>query len=153
VAFTLFVPNFWLNRVQPEFAALPATQFEEILEAAPPGTDLRVVVEGPSFATGMPTRTTLVLTVDETDPGQRLDATGLWLMPDGDVMAMDEPMLGTPFADDLGGFDFYGADPVVILEVQERAERLPAQLFFIPALLLLGLVIFMQRRRQTKPAF
>jgi hypothetical protein len=66
---------------------------------------------------------------------------------------MDEPMFGTPFADALSGFDFYGVAPVVIAEVQRPADRLPAQLFFIPALLLLALVIFMQRRRQTKPAF
>ncbi len=153
VAFTLFVPNFWLNRVQPEFAALPPAQFEQILEAAEPGEELRLLIEGPSFTTGLPTRTTLVLMVGDEAPAQRLDATGLWLMPDDDVVAMDEPMPGTPFASDLGAFDFYGADPVVILEVQQRADRLPAQIFFIPALLLLGLVILMQRRRQTKPAF
>ena len=153
VAFTLFVPNFWLNRVQPEFAALPPAQLEQILETAEPGEELRLVVEGPSFTTGMPTRTTLVLTVDDTDPAQRLDATGLWLMPDEDVVAMEEPMPGTPFAQDLGGFDFYMDQQVVIAEVQQRADRLPAQVFFIPALLLLGLVIMLQRRRQTKPAF
>ena len=153
VAFTLFVPNFWLDRVHPEFAAIPPAQFEETLEAAQPGEELRIVVEGPSFTTGMPTRTTLVLMVDDTDPGQRLDATGLWLMPDGDTVAMEEPMPGTPFASDLGGFDFYLDDQVVLAEVQRRADRLPAQLFYVPALLLLALVIFMQRRRQTKPAF
>ena len=153
VAFTLFVPNFWLNRVQPEFAALSPAQFESVLESADPGDELRLVVEGPSFTTGLPTRTTLVLMVDDTDPGQRLDATGLWLMPDGEVVAMDEPMPGTPFAQDLGGFDFYGANPVFIAELQERADRLPAQVFYLPALLLLALVIIMQRRRQTKPAF
>jgi hypothetical protein len=30
---------------------------------------------------------------------------------------------------------------------------MPEQVFYIPALLLLGLVILLQRRRQTKPAF
>jgi len=153
VAFTLFVPNFWLNRVQPEFATLPPAQFEQVLEAADPGDELRLVVEGPSFTTGLPTRTTLVLMVDDTDPGQRLDATGLWLMPEDDAVVMDEPMPGTPFAQDLGGFDFYLDTPVVIAEVQRRADRLPAQIFYIPALLLLLLVILLQRRRQTKPAF
>ena len=30
---------------------------------------------------------------------------------------------------------------------------MPAQVFYLPALVLLGLVILLQRRRQTKPAF
>jgi TRAP transporter 4TM/12TM fusion protein len=153
VAFTLFVPNFWLNRVQPPFETLPPTAFEDVLRDAEAEDELRIVVEGPSFTTGEMTRTTLPLVVDETPPDQRLDATGLWLMPENGIVAMDEPMFGTPFADALSGFDFYGVAPVVITEVQRPADRLPAQLFFIPALLLLALVIFMQRRRQTKPAF
>ena len=153
VAFTLFVPNFWLNRVQPEFTSLPPTQFEQVLQSAQPGQELRLVIEGPSFTTGAATRTTLPLVVEDTPPEQRLDETGLWLMEDNDVVAMDEPMFGTPFAEALAGFDFYGADPVIIAEVQRRSDRMPEQVFYIPALLLLGLVIFMQRRRQTKPAF
>jgi hypothetical protein len=153
IAFTLFVPNFWLDRVQPPFQTLPPAALEEVLATADPGDELRIVVEGPSFATGAMSRTTLPLVVDDTPPEQRLDATGLWLMPENDVVAMEEPMFGTPFAEALGGFDFYGAEPVAIVAVQRPAERMPAQVFFIPALLLLALVIFMQRRRQTKPAF
>jgi hypothetical protein len=37
--------------------------------------------------------------------------------------------------------------------VQIDAVRLPKELFYIPALLLLGLIISLQRRRQTVPAF
>ena len=44
-------------------------------------------------------------------------------------------------------------EPVRLASVQTAADRLPAQIFYIPALLLLGLVILLQRRRQTKPAF
>mgnify|MGYP002621410367 CR=1 FL=1 len=153
VAFTLFVPNFWLNRVQPAFETLPPTQFEEVLQQAQPEDELRLIVTGPSFSTGAQTRTTLVLRVDDTPPAERLDATGLWLMPEGEQMIMDEPMPGTPFADPLSGFDFYGAEMVEITEVQRRADRMPKEVFYLPALLLLGLVILFQRRRQTKPAF
>ncbi len=153
VAFTLFVPNFWLNRVQPAFETLPPMQFEQVLQQAQPEDELRIVVTGPSFTTGAQTRTTLVLRVDDTPPASRLDATGLWLMPEDDRMIMDEPMPGTPHADALSGLDFYAAEMVEIIEVQRRVERMPKEVFYIPALLLLGAVILFQRRRQTKPAF
>ena len=68
-------------------------------------------------------------------------------------MRLDEPMFGTDTAEALIDFDFYADDPVTLASVQVAQDRLPEQLFYIPALLLLGLVILLQRRRQTKPAF
>lgn len=154
VAFTLFVPNFWLDRMQPAYQSLPGTAFEQALAEGEAGTYLRVVVAGPDFSTGQPRRTTLVVAVDDnTPPAQRVARTGLFLMPEPDRMAMDEPMPQTPFAEALRIFDFYAADPVEIVQVQRPADRLPQEVFYLPALLLLGLVILFQRRRQTKPAF
>ena len=44
-------------------------------------------------------------------------------------------------------FDTYHDQPVVVSKVLEKAERPAKELFYIPALLLLALVFFMQRRR------
>ena len=43
--------------------------------------------------------------------------------------------------------------PVVMARVELPVSRPAKEIFYIPALLLLGLVIFAQRRRQTVPAF
>ena len=153
VAFTLFVPNFWLDQVQPRYQALPGTAFETVLSEAEEGDYIRFIVAGPDFNTGAIRRTTLILEVDGTPPAQRMAGTGLFLMPEPDRMAMDEPMPATRFANDLRGFDFYGDDPVEILEVQRPADRMPQELFYLPALLLLFLIVMVQRRRQTQPAF
>lgn len=153
VAFTLFVPNFWLDRVQPAYQGTPGTGFEAALAAAEPGSQLRLLIAGTDFNTGTARRTTLVLEVDDTPASQRLSSTGLFLMPASDRMTMDEPLPGTPFAEALRAFDFYGDTPVEITEVQRPAQRIMAEIFYLPALLLLGLVILFQRRRQTKPAF
>ena len=153
VAFTLFVPNFWLDRLQPAFISIPGTAFETALRDAENGDDLRFVVSGPDFTTGESRSTTLVLTVDDTPPDGRLAATGLFLMPEADRMLMDEPLPATPFAETLQGFDFYGDTPVEIVSVQSPNDRMPQELFYLPALFLLGVVILFQRRRQTKPAF
>jgi TRAP transporter 4TM/12TM fusion protein len=153
VAFTLFVPNVWLDMVQPRFDRIPPAALEEAVAAADPGDRLRLVVSGPDLATGVETRTTVVLDIAEGEAADRIGATGLMLFPDGEAVTLEEPMFGSPMADTLSGFDFYGADPVQLVAVEAPADRLPAQLFYIPALLLLGLVIAMQRRRQTQPAF
>ena len=153
VAFTLFVPNFWLDRIQPEFERMSGMQFEEVMTGAEAGQELRIEVEGPDFNTGQPRSLTLVLNVEDVPPEQRVDDTGLFLMPEEDRMILDEPMFGSPFQRDLGDFDFYGAEPVELVAVLRPADRMPEQIFYIPALLLLGLVILLQRRRQTVPAF
>jgi len=153
VAFTLFVPNFWLDRVQPPFDELAGTTFETVLEEAETGDRLRLVVAGPNFTTGVMQETTIVLDVDETPPAQRLPQTGLFLMPEEDRLLMEEPMPATPYSDVLQNFDFYGDPPVEIVRVERPAEQMPEELFYLPALLLLGLVIAFQRRRQTTPAF
>ena len=83
VAFTLFVPNFWVDRVQPPFEELPGTAFETELEEAETGDRLRLVVSGPNFSTGEIQQTTLVLDVDETPSAQRLPQTGSLSPPRG----------------------------------------------------------------------
>jgi len=84
---------------------------------------------------------------------ERIDASGLMLFPEGDIVKLDEPMFGTASAENLANFDFYADEPVQLAAVQSPVDRLPSQVFFIPALLLLGIVIVLQKRRQTTPAF
>jgi len=153
VAFTLFVPNFWLNMVHPEFEQQPPISFNEVVVAAEPGDELRFVVAGPDFNTGRPRELLVVIDVPDAPADQRLSQLGLFLIPEGDRMTMDEPMFGSDMQRRLQNFDFFAASPVEIVSVQSPADRLPKELFYLPALLLLGLVLLFQRRRQTVPAF
>ncbi|SFQ40622.1 TRAP transporter, 4TM/12TM fusion protein [Roseivivax halotolerans] len=153
VAFTLFVPNVWLDMVQSPFREIPPAQFEEVLGEVEEGTRMRLRVEGPDFNTGDTAETTLVMNAEGASAQERIQNSGLLLFPEGDSVRLDEPMFGTATAEKLSSFDFYAEDPVRLAQVQIPRDRIPAQVFYIPALLLLGLVILMQRRRQTKPAF
>ncbi|RAZ84408.1 TRAP transporter permease [Cereibacter johrii] len=154
VAFTLFVPGFWLDRILPRFEERPPTELAQAFDAAEPGETVRFVVQGPDFATGRPTQLTVVHTVEDEAPATgRAEAAGLLLLPEEGRLYMDEPMFGTDYQQKLQGFDFYGTERVEVSSLQSPAHRPPKQLFYIPALLLLGLVIALQRRRQTKPAF
>ena len=153
VAFTLFVPNVWLDTVQSPFREVPPAEFETVLGEVPEGTSLRLEIRGPDFTTGEMTATTLVMTAEGAGVQERIANSGLLLLPEGDTVRLDEPMFGTPTAEALADFDFYADTPVRLATVQVPRDRMPAQVFYIPALALLGLVILLQRRRQTKPAF
>ncbi len=156
VAFTFFVPNFWLDRVQAPFADHDPVDVEQVLGEAAPGDEVRITISGPDFDTGTPTTFTLVVDIEDDDRtgAERAEAEGLVPMPEEDRMILDEPMPGTPHDDEFMNFDFYDPDiPVEVTNVQIPADRMPQEVFYLPALLLLGIVIALQRRRQTKPAF
>lgn len=153
VAFTLFVPNVWLDMVQDPFRTIDGSRFETVLGEVEEGESLRLLVRGPDFDTGEITELTLMIEAAGSTASERLSNSGLLLLPEGDTMRMDEPMFGTETAEALSDFDFYAERPVELAQIQVARDRLPEQVFYIPALALLGLVILLQRRRQTKPAF
>jgi len=135
IAFALFRPDFFMNRIAPPFAQIEPAQLEQAVGEAAPGSSLRIEVAGPDFDTGNMTATTVVLTVgDEADGAARIDALGL--------IPLEE--------DGLVNFDYYADEPVRITTVQTPQSQPPKELMFIPALLLLGLIAFLQRGRAAR---
>jgi len=148
VAFTLFRPGFWMDMVQPPFNDFAPSQLEQAVGDADPGDTLRIRVAGPDFDTLQMTETTVVLTVSEGASGaERLEALGFMLMPEGERMILDEPAFGTDLGETLSSFDFYGDEPVEVTAVRAPAPQAPKELMFIPALILLALIAFLQSRR------
>ncbi len=143
--------NTW-SKTDPS-ASIPPAEFEQAVESAGEGDQLRLLIEGPDFNTGNTAQVTLPLDIAGGTLQERLDASGLLLFAEGDIVRMDEPMFGTETAEKLANFDFYADAPVTLAAIEAPQDRMPAQVFYLPALVLLGLVILLQRRRQTKPAF
>lgn len=154
VAFTFFVPRFWLDQVQDPFESKPASTLAQVVDSLAPGDRVRFVVSGPSFTTGESMELTLSHVVADGDPAQnRLQEQGMMFLPEGERLFLDEPMFNTHYQEKLSGFDFYLDERVEVVSVLSPAQRWPKQVFYIPAIGLLLLVIVLQRRRQTKPAF
>ncbi len=165
IAFTLFRPGFWLDQVEPRYNDRPGIEVIEVAKAAPENSLVRMVISGTNFKNPDKVRTmTIQATICRTGVGpnppacpsdglERLKGAGLLVVADGQKALLDEPIVGTQFFTTLQDFDFYGDVPVEIVTVQVENQRMPKELFYIPALLLLGFVIMMQRRRQTVPAF
>ncbi|WP_068082981.1 TRAP transporter permease [Polycladidibacter stylochi] len=154
VAFTLFRPGFWLDMVEPPYERSTGTAVMQMIGDAPLNTEVRLNLVGSDFDDpDKVTKRTITLDVGVGSGEQRLQAEGLSAMEDGDKVVLDEPFPGTKFSKELQVFDFYGDVPVTIASTEVQAERMAKEWFYLPALLLLALVIGLQRRRQTQPAF
>jgi len=151
----LFRPGYWLDKVQAPFIEHQGTEVFSVAETLPPDERLRLVVRGPDFDNPdkLVDLTMLVPMSDAADASTKLNDAGLLISEIDGKAVLEEPFAGTPFFQELSRYDFYGDAPVEVVAVQEKAERWPKEIFYIPALLLLALVIFLQRRRQVVPAF
>ncbi len=148
IAFALFRPGFFMNQIQPPFETIEPAGFTQALADAEPGSTLRTIITGPDFDTFEMKDITVPLTVPDVEGATaRLDALGIILVPNGDVQQMDEPGFGTDLSDALSSFDFYGDEPVAITSVQAAANQMPKELIWIPALLLLALIAYLQKSR------
>lgn len=150
IAFMLFRPDFFMDRLQPPFQDVAPSAFAEEVEAAPVGREFRIVVSGPDFDTGEIKETTLLVPIGDEPEGTRMEAYGLLTVPEGDDVALEEPLFGTPFADTFQSYDFYGDTFVTITRVKAPADQMPKELMFLPALLFLGLIVLLQRGRVGK---
>ena len=70
------------------------------------------------------------------------------------LLLLDEPFAGTPYFEQLANdYDFYGDEPAQIEAIAIENERMPKEIFFIPALLLLAMIVMIQRPRAEQPPF
>jgi len=155
VTFTLLRPGFWLDQVQPPYDQIAPASVVERAETRPAGWEMRLTVEGPDFNQPDKLRQlTFMLPLGDAAPGEeRLERAGLTVMVEGDQAVLEEPLPGSPFAELFRDFDFYGDQPVRILKIESPAERMPKEVFYIPALLLLAGVVALQWRRKDKAPF
>ena len=152
IAFMLFRPDFIMDRIQPPFADMNPSSLVEVVEGADAGSDIRVVINGPDFDTSELRDTTLVLSIGDEAPSDRLSAMGLMLIPEGDTLLVEEPMFGSTHSGALADYDFYGDEFVTVKEVLAPQSQLPKELVFIPALIFLMGIYFLQSGRVRRTA-
>jgi hypothetical protein len=104
---------------------------------------MRLIVEGLDDVGDKLTFTAIVSVSAESSGEERLEAFGLELIVDGENVMIDNALFDS--AAQKVGFDF----DQKILKVPAPADQPSKFWMFIPALLVLGLVIVLQRGRQT----
>ena len=146
VAFTLFRPGFWMDLAAPPFERAAPVQLQTVADGLAPGDEIRLQVSG-TDAVGDPRSFVVILPLGEGAGGaERLLNAGLEVIDlDGRVVVDN---VAYDSAAQQAGLDF----DQVISGVLAPVEQPPRQLMYIPALLLLGLVVMLQRRRTTDKA-
>ncbi len=141
ICFTLFRPGYWLDRIQAPFDARPAADLARIAETIPRGETLRFRVMSQSRA-GDDVEKLVRLTLRTDGSGaERLQKAGLSLSTLGDKVMIKLITFGSEAAK-------YGLAPGdEITAALVPAQRPSRYWFAIPALLLLGGIILLQRRR------
>ena len=144
IAFTLFRPGFWMDMVSPPYSEEAPVNIAAAALATPVGQDLRLRVAGMNDL-GDPIEFVAVLAIGEGATGEeRLEAAGLAFRTDGDTMIIDD--VGYDSAASIAGLDW----DQEVLRVLRPLNQPSKYLMFIPALLLLGLVMFLQRGRNAR---
>ncbi|ARE39254.1 TRAP-type uncharacterized transport system, fused permease component [Rhodovulum sp. P5] len=141
VAFTLFRPGYWMDMIAPPFETVPPAQIEQAMAEAQPGDDLRLTVSGLNMV-GDPVTFTALLSVPEGETGgDRLLAAGVEYVDRDGKTIIDNVAYGSPAQE--AGLDW----DQEIVEVLAPVWQPTKYLMYIPALLVLALVVWMQRRR------
>nr|WP_295708175.1 TRAP transporter permease [uncultured Halomonas sp.] len=144
IAFTLFRPGFWMDMIHNPYESIPPAQFVEALGDVDEDSTLRLQIAGLDDY-GDPMSTYMTLPVPEGETGQeRLDNLGMELFIEDGTAIVDMVTYGSQAAE--LGFDF----DQEIIEVLAPVNRWTKEIMWIPAFLIFGLIVVMQRRRRDK---
>lgn len=142
IAFTLFRPGFFWDKMFPPYIEKPGNELIQIVEGMEPGTMLRISVKGETMA-GEAYVKALMLPVGNAESGvERLSEIGFEIRNDDGRIRVNNVVFSSK-AEKMG-LDF----DQEIRKINIPSERLPKQIMFLPAVALLALVYALQRKRR-----
>ena len=141
IAFSLFRPGFWMDRIAPQFDTVPSTQLMQLIDKAPADGQLRVWVEGEDI-NGKLVKKGMLLPLGEAGSAvQRLERFGLRMLPSGEQFDVISVKFRSPAA--KAGFQV--GQKMTSIEVE--TDRPKKEWIYIPVLFVLAFVVMLQRRR------
>jgi len=140
----LFRPDVFMDQLAPEYMSVPPAQAYAVAGQLGAGERLVAVISGTTLE-GKETTKTVAVNLGEanSDGRKRLAAAGLTLVPLGDKMQVMAAKFGSGAR--KSGFE-EGFD---IVEIKLPSGRTSPYWFYLPGLLLIGLVWVLQGRRLT----
>ena len=146
IAFTLFRPGFWRDKLFPPYVERAPAELAQAALNTPAGEELRIRVAGLNQY-GDPIEFVVLLAVGGEATGEeRLEAAGLSLRSEGDKVFVDDVTYGSPAQ--AAGLDW---DQEVLRVL--RPDPVPSKYWMVlPALGLLALIVWLQRRRAAGSA-
>ncbi len=145
LTFTFFRPGFWWDQVFPAKELHPGTEIAEIVENLNVGESLELKVSGENIEGDYISKTVrLPFDDDAEDAESRISSMGLMLTETDNRMIVDMVEFGSPA--EASGIDFDWEIKTIV----KQADRPMKEWVFLPAFLIVGLMIWNQRRRLTK---
>jgi TRAP transporter 4TM/12TM fusion protein len=141
LAFTFFRPGFWMDMIVPPYLNRAPAEFAHAAEVTQPGDDLRLMVRGTDQVGNKREWMVLLRVGNEKTGEERVKGLGLTLKKDGDKVMIDDVAFDSKAK--KAGLDW----DQEIIDVLQPNEQPSKYWMYIPALLVLGIVIYLQRRR------
>ncbi len=142
VAFVLFRPGYVWDKIYPPFDEKPGAQLVQIVETMDPGSMLRLKIKGESM-NGEEYTKSMMLPVGNAESGlERLNEIGFEVRTEEAKILVDNVVFGSN-AEKMG-IDF--DQEILVLKIPSK--RFPKELMYFPALALLALIYFVQRKRR-----
>jgi len=145
-AFILFRPGFFLDQIAPEFTAAPAAELYRLAETGAENASLRVRLTGEDlYGDPVDARYLLPLGPVGADGAARLlDGAGIEFRDEDGRLFVDNLAFGGP-AEQLGiDWDWE------VAEIEIAANRMPKEVFYLAAFVLVGGVYLLQMGRKRK---
>ncbi|MCM2253910.1 MAG: DUF3394 domain-containing protein, partial [Ramlibacter sp.] len=143
----LFRPDFFMDQITPEYREVPAAQVYEVAKSIPADQSLVMLIKGTTLEGEDVSKTVAVQLGDKGPDGRkRLADAGLQLVPLGTQVQIGAVKFGSRAK--KGGVE-QGWD---VQALKVRTERPTPHWFYLPALLLIGLVWLVQGLRARRPA-
>jgi len=146
VAFSLFRPGFWMDRLYHPITQMEPTRVAEVAREVEPFETMRLRVKGETYD-GRSFNRIMVLTLEDQveDGTKRLQDAGLVLRVDDDKRVfIDQVVFGSNAQ--KAGFDFDWE----LLSVEREENQPPKHLMYIPAAAVLALIGLGQWRRKKR---
>jgi TRAP transporter 4TM/12TM fusion protein len=144
IAFTIFRPGFWMDMISPPFVERDPSEIAMAAQNTPAGEPLRLRIRGLNDVGDMKEWVVLLPLEDAASGEEKLENAGLLLRTEGDKTLVDDAAFGSAAKE--AGLDW----DQEIVHVLRPADQPSKYLMYLPALALLALVVFLQRRRVAK---
>jgi TRAP transporter 4TM/12TM fusion protein len=143
IAFTLFVPQFWMNMVYPEYVIKNPQELMQVIE----DKDLKKIrfdIAGENIA-GEKIKKTVLLSLSEGQGSERFEKAGVKFRTDPKRgMIIDQVEFRSQAEKSGFSFDW------TVQNLSIPSKRPSSEWLFIPALLLLCALVYSQRRREKQ---
>jgi len=146
VAFILFRPGFFWDMIYPPFEEHSAAGIEETVGKMVPGSQMRLVVQGEDLKGESYIKAVMLPVGSEATGKERLHGIGIETRREDGKTIIDNVAFASIAAKARIDFD------QEILSLRFDADRPAKQWMFLPALLLLGVVIVIQKSRSKRMA-